>query len=206
MRASAALLIFILTGCSAPQAGSQQERFVPARPVSSIISDTVKGTAQGAWAAVQVPFEDLNLKRQKIPEKLQEIVDNPYAVPPQMLCAGIRKEIAELDELLGPDVCTSQNPTGMIVSHKGEYIEQGAGLVREQAVGIVSGKTSIIPFRGVVRKITGAERHAREVERAYQAGKLRRAFLKGLAAALGPNCLNSSKPAPLPVTTPRSAH
>ncbi len=190
-----ALILLSLTGCSAPE-GSQRERFVPARPVAGIVSDTVVGTAQGAWAAVQTPFEDLNIKRQKIPEKLQQITDNPYALPPQMLCEGIRKEIDELDTLLGPDVCTPQNPTGMIVSRKGEYVEKGAGLAKDQAVGIVSGKTSIIPFRGVVRKITGAEKHAKEVERAYQAGKLRRAFLKGLAVSLGPKCLN-----PSPITT-----
>lgn len=176
---------------------------MPTRPVTGIVSDTVVGTVQGALAAVQMPFEDLNFKRQQIPEKLQRIKDNPYVLPPQMLCEGIRKEIAELDTLLGPDVCTPQNPTGIVVSRRGEYVEQGAGLAKDQAVGIVSGKTNIIPFRGMVRKITGAEKHAKQVERAYQAGKLRRAFLKGLAVTLGPECLKSIQPvesnaAPLP--------
>lgn len=166
----------------------------------------VTGTVEGAWAAVQMPFEDLNLKRQEIPKKLQQIVDNPYALPPQMLCEGIRKEIDELDTLLGPDVCTPQNPTGMVTSRKGEYVEQGAGMARERAVGMVSSKTNIIPFRGVVRKITGAEKHAKEVERAYQAGKLRRAFLKGLAASLGPNCLNPPMTPPPPAALPPVTH
>lgn len=179
----------ILTACSAPE-GSQQERMVPARPVTSIVSDTVTGTAQGAWEAVQTPFEDLNLKQAAIPEKLQQIVDNPYAVPPQMLCEGIRKEITELDAVLGPDVCTVQNPTGTPASRKGEYIEKGASVAREQAVGIVSGKASIIPFRGAVRYVSGADKHAKAVARAYEAGKLRRAFLKGLATSYGPECLN----------------
>lgn len=184
-----AAFLLLLAACSAPE-GSRRERLVPNRPVTSIISDTVTGTAQGAWAAVQVPFEDLNLKRQEIPEKLQQIADNPYALPPQMLCDGIRKEIAELDVLLGPDVCTPQNPTGGAVSRKGEYVDQGAGMAKDQAVGIVSGKTNIIPFRGVVRKVTGAEKHAKALERAYQAGKLRRAFLKGMGTAIGKECLN----------------
>ena len=112
---------------------------------------------------------------------------------PQMLCEGIRKEIAELDVLLGPDVCTIENPTGttVIVSRKGEYVEQGVSMAHDQALGLVRGKVDIIPFRGMVRKVTGAEKHAKEVERAYQAGRLRRAFLKGLSASLGPECLKA---------------
>jgi hypothetical protein len=182
-----------------------RERFVPARPVTTIVSDTVVGTVHGAWATVQMPFEDLNLKRQAIPEKLQQLMDHPYALPPQMLCEGISKEIAELDILLGPDVCTIDHPTGttVVVSRKGEYIDQGATFARDQAVGIVRGKIDVIPFRGVVRKITGAEKHAKEVERAYQAGRLRRAFLKGLAASFGPGCLNAMT-APLPVDQPKN--
>lgn len=141
-----------------------------------------------------MPFEDINLKRQKIPEKLSAIADNPYVLPPQMLCEGLRMEIIELDGLLGPDVCTPENPTGIQNSRKGEYVEQGAGFTKDQAVGIVRSKADIIPFRGVVRKLSGAEKHARAVERAYQAGKLRRAFLKGVAAAIGPDCLKLPTP------------
>lgn len=212
MRISIVFLLTIITGCNAPE-GSQRERFVPNRPVTSIITDTVTGTVEGAWEAVQMPFEDLNLKRQEIPEKLQWVSDHPYTLPPQMLCKDIRKEIAELDILLGPDVCTQDNPTGEasisapqtanpfictpdapfgMVSRKGEYIEQGAGMAKNRVVGIVSDKVNIIPFRGIVRKITGAEKHAKEVEKAYQAGKLRRAFLKGLI--ISGNCRNIMLP------------
>ena len=184
---------------------------MPARPVTRIISDTVVGAAEGAWAVMQAPFEDINLKRQPIPEKLQQIVNNPYALPPQMLCEGIRTEVTELDTVLGPDVCTPQNPTGspseqtmpptsgmctpqnptgVVVSRKGEYVEKGASAARDKAVSIVSSKTNILPFRGAIRYVSGADRHTRAVARAYDAGKLRRAFLKGLAVSLGPNCLN----------------
>jgi len=54
-----------------------------------------------------------------------------------------------------------------------------------------------------VRKISGAEAHARAVDRAYQAGRLRRAFLKGLAATLGPDCL---KPLPAGSIIPVNMH
>lgn len=39
----------------------------------------------------------------------------------------------------------------------------------------------MIPFRGWVRKLSGAERHSRKVEAAIAAGTVRRAFLKGVA-------------------------
>ncbi len=188
MRYGAAFFIILLAGCST--ISEQKERATPARPISVIVTDTVRGTAEGAWVAVQTPFEDMNLRQQPIPEKLQKISDNPYAHSRQMLCEDIRQEIYELDSLLGPDVCTPGNPTDTVISRKGEYVEQGAGFVRDQAVGMVSSKVNIIPFRGVVRKITGAERHAKEVERAYQAGKLRRAFLKGIASSLWSDCLD----------------
>ncbi|HEX5775342.1 MAG TPA: hypothetical protein VFX95_01555, partial [Caulobacteraceae bacterium] len=45
----------------------------------------------------------------------------------------------------------------------------------------------VIPFRGWVRKLTGAERHDRLVGQAIHAGQVRRAYLKGLGEARGCN-------------------
>ena len=42
-----------------------------------------------------------------------------------------------------------------------------------------------IPFRGWVRKLTGAERHDSFVQAAIIAGGVRRAYLKGLGEARG---------------------
>lgn len=43
----------------------------------------------------------------------------------------------------------------------------------------------MIPFRGWVRKLTGAERYSRKVSAAIAAGAIRRAYLKGLGQAAG---------------------
>src|SRR5258705_4295618 len=57
---------------------------------------------------------------------------------------------------------------------------KGAGL------GFVAGAASeTIPFRGWVRKLSGAERHDRFVQGAINAGAVRRAYLKGLGEAKG---------------------
>lgn len=190
MRKLPFLLLITLAGCNSTD-GSQTEKFVPARPVGDILYDTVAGTIEGAWAAVQTPLEDIGIKQQPIPEKLQQISDNPYIIPARTLCESIRGEIAELDVILGPDIAIKGKavPGNMVESGQGEYIEQGIGFARDQAIGMVSNKVNILPFRGVIRNISGASRHSKEVERAYQAGKLRRAFLKGIAASLGEYCL-----------------
>jgi hypothetical protein len=47
----------------------------------------------------------------------------------------------------------------------------------------------IIPFRGWVRKLTGAERYARDVSASITAGSLRRSYLKGMRQASG--CLKT---------------
>ena len=41
----------------------------------------------------------------------------------------------------------------------------------------------VVPFRGWVRKLSGADRYSREVAAAIAAGTIRRGFLKGLGAA-----------------------
>lgn len=186
------LIPLLLMASACAQFAGQEERFTPSRPVGVIVADTMTGTAEGAWEAVQAPLEDLRLKERPIPEKLQIIARNPYQLPATPTCGLLQQEVFELDILLGPDVCTPDNPTGS-VSHKGEYIEQGSKYAKDQAVGMVGDKVNIIPLRGVVRKLTGAEKHSKEVEAAYQAGKLRRAFLKGIMSSAGVNC-----PLPLP--------
>jgi hypothetical protein len=78
-----------------------------------------------------------------------------------------------LDAALGPDLdtpATDANPS---------LIERSANdALRRTAEGV-------IPFRGWVRKLTGAERYSREVAAAIAAGTIRRAYLKGLGAAAG---------------------
>jgi len=56
------------------------------------------------------------------------------------------------------------------------------------AYGLMAGAAEgVIPFRGWVRKLTGAERHDKLVANAIGAGRVRRAYLKGLGEARGCN-------------------
>lgn len=161
----------------------------PSSGAVDYVSGTLTDTASGVWGTVKAPFEDVGVIEEPIPEKLQQIVQNPYAMPHPLRCELLRKEIAELDALLGPDVCTAADPTG---SASTGYWQQGKGMahdkIRDMATGFVGGKVAM-PFRSLVRRASGADKHAKAVERAYQNGKLRRAFLKGIGYSLLPGCL-----------------
>nr|WP_314436366.1 hypothetical protein [uncultured Brevundimonas sp.] len=125
----------------------------------------------GVGDAVQAPLEDLNLKREEIPEVLLQARGAPYAVSGMGRCSAIGAEIARLDEALGPDIDV---PT----TGDGEALDQQAAGAALDAVRDTA--TDFIPFRSWVRRLSGAAQHSREVQSAIRAGLIRRAFLKGV--------------------------
>ncbi len=152
------------------------------------------------------PLEDLNIKKREIPELLKTAAQDPYARPAKLRCAAVRDEIAQLDELLGPDmeakaveVASADDGFLGITDVKiptQDQVEDGVGnLARKTVMGAISSQVNIIPFRSIVRTITGANRHTKRVTEAYEAGKLRRAYLKGFAQErFGKQCLSYVKP------------
>jgi hypothetical protein len=162
----------------------------------NLLTDTVTGTAKGTWKAAKRPFEDVGLVRETIPPLLIEVANAPYRKPAILTCDTLRYEIAQLDIVLGPDICVPDNPNSSTAS-RSEYLKEGASFAQKQAVDVASGYLDILPFRGVVRKVSGAEKHAKAVAKAYEIGKSRRAFLRGLAAQMDPECLITPSPTPL---------
>lgn len=130
--------------------------------------------------AVVAPLTDLNLVREAIPPILVLARKAPYAIPPDPSCPALAGEVEALDTALGADLDTA--PTGENAS----LVERGADAASDAMIGAVRSTTEgVIPFRGWVRKLTGAERYAREVAAAIAAGTVRRAYLKGLGHAAG---------------------
>jgi hypothetical protein len=123
--------------------------------------------------AATTPLSDLNVVRAEIPPVLHAAQKAPYAAPADRSCTALAADVLALDAVLGADLdtpSTEKNPS---------LIERGAtDVLRGAAEGV-------IPFRGWVRKLTGAERYSREVAAAIAAGTIRRAYLKGLGAAAG---------------------
>jgi hypothetical protein len=118
--------------------------------------------------AVAQPFRDFSVMREDPPEVLKRAVTAPYDLQADAACASLMSEIAALNRVLGPDLDVSDPKT----------LSAGGGM----ASGLIR-STFGVPFRGVVRKLTGAERREEALKAAILAGVARRAFLKGVARA-----------------------
>lgn len=124
--------------------------------------------------AATTPLSDLNVVRAEIPDVLKAAVAAPYAVPADLSCASLASAIRALDDVLGPDLDVPASAGGAGLLDRGE--DAATGALQRTAEGV-------IPFRGWVRKLSGAERYARHVSAAITAGGVRRGFLRGLVAA-----------------------
>lgn len=123
-------------------------------------------------AALQ-PLEDLNLRQDAIPPVLLHALAAPYATQGLERCMNIALEVRTLNEALGPDEDEPPPPDRGLS-------EQAVQALADAAVNAVRSETTdFIPLRGWVRQLSGAERHSRRVQAAIQAGRARRAFLKG---------------------------
>jgi hypothetical protein len=143
--------------------------------------------------AATTPLNDLNVVRTDIPVVLEQARQEPYVVPVDQSCDALTLQVRKLDEVLGADLDTppSESNPGLI--------ERGSDTAGNAAIGALQRTAEgIVPFRGWVRKISGAEQYSRRVAAAIAAGTVRRAFLKGLGVAHG--CVWSA-PAPAPAKT-----
>jgi len=138
-----------------------------------------------ATEVAKTPLRDLNIDGRDIPEPLRIAVQDPYEIARMTDCNAIVADIAVLDRVLGADY-------DIAVSENGEnngLPDVNMGKVGQSVVG------SLIPFRGVVREVTGAADNDRLVRAAYTAGMVRRAFLKGLG--MGRGCEYPARPKPV---------
>lgn len=144
------------------------------------IQTPAEANRAGVTGAVSAPLRDVNVLRTKIPAALLTSVAEPYARPNDLGCAGLIAEVRSLDEALGPDLDAQgkARKQKLISREKAENV--ALGMVADTA-------QDVIPFRGWVRKLTGAERHDKLVTRSINAGEIRRAYLKGLGEARGCN-------------------
>ena len=100
---------------------------------------------------------------------LVEAVQNPYAHETLTTCNAIVGEIARLDQVLGNDYdIAGAEDTGL-----------SEGKIAQGVVG------SFIPFRGIVREVSGAAGDERKLRAAATAGMTRRGYLKGLGQSKG---------------------
>lgn len=115
------------------------------------------------------PLSDLNIRKHGIPPILLRAQAAPYGLGGMRQCAAIQREVGQLTAVLGEDVDAARR--------KGKAIIPGK--VAQDLVG------GLIPFRGIVREISGANADNRALQQAIYAGFARRAFLKGVGLQKG---------------------
>jgi hypothetical protein len=180
---AAAILILCLSGCASRDKPARDTDL--AGNIGEAAGSTVSQTGEGFADAALSPLEDLNLKRREIPPLLAAMA-SPYHVPADLTCEELDRMIAELEGVLGPDWDAPKPDERLKTEVLGDEAAQAA-------LGAVeSGVTGWIPFRGLIRKATGAESHEKKYNRAYKIGAQRRTYLKGYGLAKG--CPAPAKP------------
>jgi hypothetical protein len=118
------------------------------------------------------PVRDVGASKRAIPPVLERASEDPYSTTGVRTCSQISTAMGELGEVLGPDYVPGHS-------------------ARENRVGKLAeagGKTvvnALVPFRGLVREVSGAAPAERRYNTALDAGLVRRGFLRGLAVARG---------------------
>lgn len=132
----------------------------------------------GVEGVVTRPLRDLGIVRKPIPAALAVAVAAPYAPVDPANCATLTAEITGLDAVLGPDLDAEKaKPSGA-----------GGEILLDAFQGALD-----LPFRGALRRLSGAESRDRARAAAVLAGMVRRAWLKGVAHSAG-----CAAPAPAP--------
>lgn len=155
---------------------------VPA-PVPEDLKDGAEVTSAGLGKALATPLKDVNVVRDEIPAVLLEAAKAPYARPDPMTCGRITALLLPINGALGPDVDEMKVDTESLGEQGGEAALDA----------IADFAASAIPYRGWVRKLSGAEKHEKRMRAAIAAGEVRRAYLKGLGEQL--KCAPPAAPA-----------
>lgn len=172
----ATVLMGVMCSTVAPPTLARQEE----KPITARDPD--------AMDVAKTPITDLNVGRDgEIPPLLTRATAEPYSLHNLAKCRQIAGAIQELDEVLGPDIDLPTEERDRI----------NAGRVGKWVVA------SFIPFRGLIREVSGANAQDRKVNAAIQAGLTRRGFLKGVGAAKG--CRYPASPAPASVIKAHAA-
>ena len=119
---------------------------------------------------VTQPVRDIGLAKDKIPPILEQAIASPYGLRSSQ-CKAVVAELVQLNLALGRDF---DSPVV-----KGDKASQIASAGGEALVGM------LIPFRGLVREVTGAASAERRKIAAINAGIARRGYLRGIAKLRG---------------------
>lgn len=144
--------------------------------------------------AASTPMRDLNIANPPIPNRLQAL-SHPYghAGPPS--CEGWHAEVAALQRSI------VENEGRRVGFRRDSRTTEGRhGNLRDS--GVKYATTLLLPFRGMVRQVSGSAKLEQEAERASDRARYRIGYLVGQARAAG---CPGFQPRP-PVRALRPAH
>ena len=191
-RVATLVTLLALTGAVQAQAAQAKPQYPirkpaaeakPAKQVTPPVSSTTPESAEpneGGWTEVRKksvdigtqPARDVGVMKRQVPPILVKAQHEPYSLKGLKTCKQLAAELTSLNAVLGDDYTVGN-----------EVKENRAGKLAE-----AGGKTvinSIIPFRGLVREVTGAAPADRRLNAALDAGYARRGFLRGVQARQG---------------------
>lgn len=140
---------------------------------AAAIAQQDNSTATEAGRIAVRPAQDIGVVKTKTPPLLEQALEDPYTMNGAGSCAAIDNSLRALNGVLGPDF--DDNAPVPAGSKKGAIAKAGGTALVD----------SIIPFRGLVREVTGAARAERHAQLAKFAGVARRGFLRGIAQTRG---------------------
>jgi hypothetical protein len=167
--------VLAVLALAAPATAQQQQQ--PKQQQSSSAQQQNQGDPQrpytqrdvSAGDVAMTPLSDLNIRKGHIPPLLIAAQARPYDLSGIRTCGQIAASVGELDAVLGEDIDVAQSRSQ----------RTSAGRVAQAAVA------NFIPFRGIIRELSGANAQDRKVQAAIYAGSARRAFLKGVGQQRG---------------------
>lgn len=175
MRRSAAgrfLAMLALAAVATPSAAQEKPRtFEEFQQRADKVGETAEKVGGAAGKLATQPAKDVGISKTEIPPLLVEASHNPYSLARVNTCSQLASAVADLNAVLGPDYQPAEEP-------KSE--DKAAALANAGGNAVLS---AIIPFRGVVREVSGAAPAQRAYNAAVDAGLARRGFLRGVHTA-----------------------
>lgn len=173
--------ILVLAG-SAPSALAQQPRYPihPGQPMpppkpepdGPTIRERASIVRDKAGEIMTQPIRDVGVAKIVVPPVLDRDPASTYSLQGLRTCPQLVAAVEDLNEVLGPDFAPGY---GQNESRAGKLAEAGGRAV----------VNSLLPFRGIVREISGAAPAERRLAGAVDAGLARRGFLRGVISARG---------------------
>ena len=176
---AAVMAVWALAGVAQAQTSTKPAAAPQAQSADKPADKKAEGEGEepGRWSearkkSIEIgsqPARDVGVMKREIPPILISARQDPYGLKGLKTCKQLAAEVTRLNEVLGPDYVVGN-----------EVKENRAGKLAE-----AGGKTvinTIIPFRSIVRELTGAAPADRRMNAAVDAGLARRGFLRGVHA------------------------